>query len=326
MAALIMRAGVPRSLIARTRAPVTYTKMRTHRTQHKVNNRQAFNSVSDQLTEPTLFRIAYATMAQNLPTNFLIFTSIRYEPTASDNAVNFPHYLLPFHLARLCAAAAAFNLVNVQEVLADEKAALSLLRTTVDNAVPDKTKPWRVNVRFTPDAQITASTTPLPPLKNNIMSLPDTKSLPQFLQKEAHRRGLPHWDVVVDSQPTPASPFTGHKTSVREMYNAARERANLVSYDEPREILLWNENGEVTEGSITTVYLWREASGTGARRLVTPPLRCGPNASSTRRYALSKGLCDEEAVRLEELKDGDEIWLSHASDGFFPGRLRFLKT
>ncbi|UNI16569.1 Aminodeoxychorismate lyase [Purpureocillium takamizusanense] len=263
-------------------------------------------------------------MTQNLPADFFIFTSIRYEPSLRDATVNLPYYLLPFHLARLRTAAAAFDLPKVREILEDEESALSLLTTTVNNAVPDKTKPWRVNVRLTPGGHVAASATSLPPLKNNIMSLPDVEALPQFLQKEVGRRGLTYWDVVVDSLPTPASLFTGHKTSVRDMYNAARARVGLVSYDEPREILLWNENGEVTEGSITTVYLWREASGSGARRLVTPPLQCGPNAGSTRRYALSKGLCDEEAVKLEELKDGDEIWLSHASDGFFPGRLRFL--
>ncbi|KAJ6441428.1 aminodeoxychorismate lyase [Purpureocillium lavendulum] len=263
-------------------------------------------------------------MASDLPPDFVIFTSIRYEPSLQQPALSLPYYLLPFHLARLRGAAEAFNLNKVQELLRDDVSALALLRRAVDDAVPDTTTPWRVNVRFTPDAQVTSSATGIPPLRNNIMSLPDTDALPAFLQQEVRRRGLKHWDVVIDTEPTPASLFTGHKTSAREMYNAARDRAGLVSYDEPKEILLWNESGEVTEGSITTVYLWRKASGTGAPRLVTPPLACGPNASSTRRYALSKGLCGEEAVKLEDLHDGDEIWLSHASDGFFPGRVRFL--
>ncbi|OAQ67669.1 aminotransferase class IV domain-containing protein [Pochonia chlamydosporia 170] len=264
-------------------------------------------------------------MSANLPSDFFIFTSIRFEPNLTEDDVNLPYYLLPFHLLRLRDAAAEFQLVHVQQLLQDDEAGIQLLKTAVDDAVTDRTQSWRVNVKIHPDCKISTMTTQLKPLSHEIVKLPSGRTaddLVQFLQGEREARNLPIWDVLVDTVATPRSRFTGHKTSVRGMYNEARDRAGLVSYEEPRETLLWNEEGQVTEGSITTVYVWRGRNGTENGYLATPPLSTGCNASSTRRYALSKGLCVEEAVDVSELAEGEEVWLSHASDGFFPGKIR----
>lgn len=273
-----------------------------------------------------------------IPDGFFIFTSIRYEPNNNADDVDLPYYLLPFHVARLQDAAADFALLRVQGLFQDVQSASQLIKSTVERAVPDQDKPWRVNIKITPSCQVSTSVTELPEVTNQIMSLPqsshNTIPIHKLLQGERDRRSLQPWDVVVDNIATPASPFTGHKTSVRDMYDSARKRAGLTSFNEHKEVLLWNERGEITEGSITTVYLWRKDgplshSTDGFVRkwqLVTPPLDSGPNASSTRRYALSRGLCVIDSVTIDKLSDGDEIWLSNASDGFFPGRIRFLNA
>lgn len=260
----------------------------------------------------------------SLPPDFFIYTSIRYEPNLDDDELNLPYYLLTFHLQRLRDAAAAFSIINIQRLLDDDESGLQLLRQAVDDAIADKTTSWRVNVQIYPDCKISTMIFPLQPLSRELIKLPiqgSTVDAVEFIEAERDSRQLPLWDILIDSVATPKSKFTGHKTSVRDMYNKARSRAALVSYEERRETLLWNEDGYITEGSITTVYVWRQAKNGGKRYLATPPLSTGCNAGASRRYALKTGLCVEEVVHVSDLVEGDEMWLSHASDGFFPGMI-----
>lgn len=60
-----------------------------------------------------------------------------------------------------------------------------------------------------------------------------------------------------------------------------------------------------------------------ARELwVTPPLNSGCNASTTRAYALARGMCREESVRADSIVDGEEVWLSNGLRGFIPGIIK----
>jgi branched-subunit amino acid aminotransferase/4-amino-4-deoxychorismate lyase len=77
------------------------------------------------------------------------------------------------------------------------------------------------------------------------------------------------------------------------------------------EVLLYNTNGELIDGSITTLYFYRD------NKWVTP--RGGGLEGTTRRYALEAGLCSvaDSAVRSDSLRDGETIWLSNAFRGFY---------
>jgi branched-subunit amino acid aminotransferase/4-amino-4-deoxychorismate lyase len=101
----------------------------------------------------------------------------------------------------------------------------------------------------------------------------------------------------------------------------------IKSPQELVEVLIYNPAGEVMEGSITTVYFQRRPSSSPSScsskvMWVTPPLSSGCNAGTTRRYALARGICAEQVVRIEELADGEEVWLSNGLRGFMRAVLR----
>jgi branched-subunit amino acid aminotransferase/4-amino-4-deoxychorismate lyase len=67
------------------------------------------------------------------------------------------------------------------------------------------------------------------------------------------------------------------------MYDNARKNVGIKNMSEKREVLIISESGEIMEGSLTSVYFWREG------KWVTPGLDSGGQAGTTRRWALDKG-------------------------------------
>ena len=128
-------------------------------------------------------------------------------------------------------------------------------------------------------------------------------------------RGEP-WDVLPDTARTEKSPYTMYKTTSRDMYVSARERVGILGMGERKEVLVVNEEGEVMEGSSTSPFFWREG------RWVTPGLECGGQNGTTRRWALERGFCVEGVVRVGELVDGEECWISNGVRGFQLGRVK----
>ncbi|KAL1953904.1 hypothetical protein VTO42DRAFT_2056 [Malbranchea cinnamomea] len=271
-----------------------------------------------------------------LPNDFYIFTTLRVEPkndagwAASQDSSEMHLIFFPYHLARLRDAARTFSLATVSDLLADDETGPKLLREKVEAAIPDKARPWRIRMTIDRQGRIDATAAPIPDAQGLLLTLPRNPSgLSLFEFFSAARTDYKGriWDVTVDDKPTPKSIFTGHKTSVRGMYSAARERAGLTSLAEPKEVLVWNGDGEVMEGSITTVYFRRklrqpgDTNGQSGWAWVTPSLSSGCNAGSTRRYALSAGVCVEGTVEVDGLVDGEEFWLSNAVNGFFLGKI-----
>jgi 4-amino-4-deoxychorismate lyase len=91
-----------------------------------------------------------------------------------------------------------------------------------------------------------------------------------------------YWDVIPDTARTKPSPYTSYKTTSRAMYDSARKNVGIESMSEKREVLITNESGEIMEGSLTSVYFWRNG------KWVTPGLESGGQAGTTRRWALEK--------------------------------------
>lgn len=122
--------------------------------------------------------------------------------------------------------------------------------------------------------------------------------------------------VYVDSEATDATLFTLHKTSHRDFYNESRDRFDIAhSLPTKEEVILYNEKGEMMEGSLCTIYFFRKD------RWVTPASPCGGNLGVTRRVALEKGFCRESKIPVSTLKEGEMIWLSNAARGFFMGQI-----
>lgn len=125
----------------------------------------------------------------------------------------------------------------------------------------------------------------------------------------------PIFSVYLDTRPTPASAFTAFKTTSRAHYDAARARRGIADRRELREVLLYNERGEVSEGSVRNVAFWR---GDG---WVTPPERSGGLPGTVRRYLLEKGLVKEGIVRVADVRVGEYVLLSNGWDGTVLGRV-----
>ncbi|PSR91981.1 hypothetical protein BD289DRAFT_452014 [Coniella lustricola] len=138
----------------------------------------------------------------------------------------------------------------------------------------------------------------------------------------------PVYDVYVDDATTSSSAFTHFKTTRRDMYDAARERVGLQPTDVTKEVLIVDEEtGLIMEGSLTTPYFWRGG------RWVTPLVSdshssgqvwagSGGQNGTTRRWALERGIAEQEAVEASSVVDGEAVWLSNGVRGFIFGRVR----
>ncbi|MFO1350907.1 MAG: aminodeoxychorismate synthase component I [Gammaproteobacteria bacterium] len=104
----------------------------------------------------------------------------------------------------------------------------------------------------------------------------------------------------VDAQ----NPFLYHKTTVREVYDQALR--DHPGYD---DVLLWNQQGELTETCIANVMV--ELDG----EWFTPPLRCGLLAGTYRAWLLEQGRVKERVIRVEELGQNPAIQLMNSVRG-----------
>ncbi|KAK5133531.1 hypothetical protein LTR08_007668 [Meristemomyces frigidus] len=242
-----------------------------------------------------------------------IFTTLRWDPTLSDLAANSiaisarvcPFYMLEYHWARLQAASQtssqkAASLADLFDCLSQEVQLWHIQH-------PDKEpEALRIKHRIYADGRTMTEITPTTRVALNTL-FPETldPSLPQPVS----------WAVTLDTTPTMPTACTSHKTSDRSHYDRARASADILSYTEAREVLLYNPRGEVLDGSITTPYFYRD------RQWVTPAEACGGQQGTTRRWALDKGLCVEGVVRVSELRDSEVVWFSNGVRGFFQARV-----
>lgn len=128
------------------------------------------------------------------------------------------------------------------------------------------------------------------------------------------------WIVIPDPQRTTPSPYTKYKTTSRDMYTSARDRAGIKNMAEKQEVLIISEeDGEIMEGSLTTVFFWREG------KWITPRLTSGGQDGTTRRWALERGICSDGNVKVESLVEGEECWISNGVKGFNFGKVRLSK-
>jgi len=104
--------------------------------------------------------------------------------------------------------------------------------------------------------------------------------------------------------------FLYHKTTQRAVY--ARARASRPDVD---AVLLWNEDGEMTEGTETNLVV--ELDG----RRVTPPVECGLLAGTMRAELLVRGEIAEERVPKAALARATRMWLINSVRGWMEAEL-----
>lgn len=244
--------------------------------------------------------------------DFRITTSLRWsskESLTKDTPNNAP---ISFHQHRLLASAGAFGLDAVSALLSGSSGEQSLI-DAIDkhmSAVAEHHQTYKLTLLVSRAGEITVTPAPASePLYD--FSFPEpSKSQADSVQAK----------VYISPQATSASPFTVHKTNHRPMYSSARSAAD-IEHEPPTsaEVLLHNEQGQITEASVSTVYFFRNGSW------ITPASQCGGNLGATRALALSRGWCTEGVVDLHEVKPGEVIVLSNGVRGFWPARIASAK-
>lgn len=172
---------------------------------------------------------------------------------------------------------------------------------------------------------------------------------------------VPEWVFRLDTAPTPSTPFTLLKTTYRDFYDQSRKRAlpTNPAGNAYTEVLLYNEVDELTEGTMTSLFLFRggrwvtppvgvpagefnsstlKADGEGNENDDEGELRrpfagrwghsvrsakvgAGGQRGTTRRWALKKGFCMEEPVSVGTVEVGEGAWVSNGVRGFGFGKV-----
>jgi len=104
--------------------------------------------------------------------------------------------------------------------------------------------------------------------------------------------------------------FLYHKTGNRALFQ--RELREHPGCD---DVILWNEDGEITESCTANVVMQTPAGK------VTPPVSCGLLPGTFRAHLLSEGSVTERVVTREELSACRSIWLVNSVRKWMPAVL-----
>ncbi|MFU0505426.1 aminotransferase class IV family protein [Pseudaminobacter sp. NGMCC 1.201702] len=110
-----------------------------------------------------------------------------------------------------------------------------------------------------------------------------------------------------------ADPLLRHKTTRRQAYEAARAEFPREIAD---EVILRNHNGEICEGTITTIF-----ADFGDTRLLTPPLGCGLLAGVLRAELLDEGKAVEAVLTPSDLRQARALFVGNSLRGLITARL-----
>lgn len=239
-----------------------------------------------------------------------------------------PVYMLDYHYERLLKGAKHLGWDLAVDALETKWRPQALALKLQDFIADSHQKPLRLRILLNSDGELSFEKFDAPAMA--LENLLPTRLPPPFATDTSpgDPRRDPEYTVVVDSEGTAHSEHTYFKTTHRPMYDAARRRAQLAPADLKEVLMLSEDRDFVTEGSITTPYFWR------CGRWVTPPVLQqysqhdvrGGQYGTSRRWALERGLAEEEAVPVSSLSDGEECWLSNGAKGFLFARIRLSEV
>lgn len=104
----------------------------------------------------------------------------------------------------------------------------------------------------------------------------------------------------------PNNPLLYHKTTQRDLYDKEREKAIKEGFF---EVLFLNTRDEVTEGSITNIFIQKN------KKLYTPPLKCGLLPGVLRQHLLKQGKVEEKVICLEDVLVADKVFIGNSVRG-----------
>lgn len=113
--------------------------------------------------------------------------------------------------------------------------------------------------------------------------------------------------LLVSERTVSSNPFLHHKTTNRSLYDQNLSAAKQAGFD---EVLFLNEQGYITEGAISNLFLEAESGW------MTPALRCGVLPGVQRAVFLVEHLeTKEEEILLEDMQKAKTIWMGNALRG-----------
>ncbi|MBA2125856.1 aminodeoxychorismate synthase component I [Hyphomicrobium methylovorum] len=185
-------------------------------------------------------------------------------------------WLRGYHLARLAASATYFGFVFDAERVND----------AIDRAVAENpNERLRVRLLLDEDGGLTVTATPQP------ATPPD--SVMRY--------------VISDSRVNSTDLFLYHKSTRRDLYD--REWKHFSETLGADEVIYLNENGELTEGSRTTIFLERDG------KLLTPRLAAGVLPGTLRAALLDDGKAVEAKLTVQDLNGPGNIYLGNSVRG-----------
>jgi para-aminobenzoate synthetase/4-amino-4-deoxychorismate lyase len=190
-------------------------------------------------------------------------------------------YLLDRHLDRLEASAAYFGIAASRDTVT------TLLTDWAASAIEER---YRVRLTLHESEGLAITATPLP----------EPAADTEFRFLIAPQR--------LDSK----SPWLAHKTTNRIVLDAARQQAHARHGVD--EVVFLNENNELTEGSITSLFVARDGV------LLTPPLSAGLLPGTLRAELLAEGRAREARLTLADLETAEAIYLGNSVRGLMRAR------
>ncbi|KAI0361036.1 hypothetical protein OH77DRAFT_1392126 [Trametes cingulata] len=262
---------------------------------------------------------------------FQLVSSTRYEPRFRDLAWNTdtngaepsPYLLLRYHYDRLLNAAKAHNWLIPAELSVIHLERLCDSAITNGGCRPEMLEGscFRIRILLSPSGSISVTATPIAPLP-----VSDPAALSLWLPTSCPQSTAPPSDPLIvhlDTVPTPSSAFTRTKTTLRDHYNAARARFNIPPPPTPshHEVLLFNENGHITETSIRNIAFARRSPPSW----VTPAASSGCLPGVMRRFLLEHGRiveCAEGELTRDSIHDGEYVLVFNGVEGCRVGQIK----
>ncbi len=191
------------------------------------------------------------------------------------------YLLLERHMQRLQASSAYFGFPYREEDVREKL--LQHVRTFAGSR--------RVRLLLSADGGISVTSTDLPPAGQEAV-----------------------FNLVIAQETTWSTDrFLFHKTTNRAFYDDTRQRCQAENGCQ--EVLFLNENGYLTEGSYTTLFVKRNGS------LLTPALRHGLLPGTFRAGLLERGLASEADLTLQDLQEAEEVYVGNSVRGLIRARL-----
>jgi len=193
------------------------------------------------------------------------------------------YWLLEEHLQRLTDSASYFQFSFDVRVISQTLTATAVTFTT----------PHNVRLLLYRDGGLEITTTELP---NSRISDPLKPVLSAPLPMVAFSR----------QQTNPDSRYLFHKTTMRKTYDDGRKFATKKQLF---EILFTNDKYEVTEGSISNIFIERDGM------IFTPPRRCGLLNGTFRRFLLDHGTVQERVLSRQDIASADAVYVGNSIRG-----------